>query len=63
MNLNSKLTQCWSMELKKNQLKKDLKKLESTEVNLSNPWPGSWKQDNQIKNKLKQIMKSNSQST
>jgi len=47
----------------KNQLKKDLKKLEPTEVNLSNPWPGSWEQDNQIKNKLKQIMKSNSQST
>ena len=50
MKLNSQLTQCWKMKLKKNQV-------ESTRVNLPNPQPGSCGWDNSIKNKSKQIMK------
>jgi len=58
MKLNSQLTQCWKMQLKKNQLKKQKKnQVESTRVNLPNPQPGSCGWDNSIKNKSKQIMK------
>ena len=49
---------------KKNWLRKDIKKWpESTRVNPSNLWPKSWDKDNFIEMFLKQIIKSNSQST
>jgi hypothetical protein len=48
----------------KHWLKKEYKKgLQWTWVNLSNPWPKLWDEDNLIESKPKQIMKINSQST
>jgi hypothetical protein len=47
------------MKLKKNQLKKRHKKWSnSTRINFSNLWNGSWNQDNFIKNKQKKWLKS-----
>jgi hypothetical protein len=44
-------------EIEKDQLKKPRNWPESTRVNMPNPWPRSWDQNNSIKNKLKQIIK------
>ena len=40
-----------------------MNRLGSTWVNISNLWPELWDYNNPIENKLKQIIKSNSQST
>jgi hypothetical protein len=51
------------MKLKKKSIKKEKKLIKINQVNLSNLQLGSWDPDNPVKRKLKQIMKSNSQST
>jgi hypothetical protein len=63
MKFNSQLLQCWKMKYKNKLKKKHKNRLKLTRVNPSNSWPESWDKDNIIENKLKQIMKHNSQST